>query len=104
MELNGQGFPTSMTDAPGKVYTFQLTASGLTRIAPITDPAGRFVQFDYDASQRLSRYTDRGGGVTQLEYDANDRISKQTNPLLAVTQYEYDNAGRTLREILPEGG
>lgn len=95
------GFPQSMTDAAGRLYQFQ-TSGTPPIITRITDPAGRFVQFDYDASRRLIRYTDQGGGVTQLEYDANNRISRLTDPRGAVKTFEYDATGRATREVLPE--
>ncbi|MFN7085509.1 MAG: IPT/TIG domain-containing protein, partial [Burkholderiales bacterium] len=100
-QLSAQGFPQSMTDASGKVYQFQTTGAPPI-VTRITDPAGRFVQFDYDASRRLIRYTDQGGGVTQLEYDAANRISRMTDPRGAVKTIEYDAAGRAVREVLPE--
>jgi RHS repeat-associated protein len=99
-----QGIPQSVTDAAGRTYQFQ-TVGGIptVRITRITDPAGRFVEFEYDGNNRLIRYTDQGAGVTQLEYDANHRIIRRTDPRLAVTEYQYDSAGRTVREVLPGG-
>jgi RHS repeat-associated protein len=103
--LNAQGFPTSMTDSTGKAYAFQLVgAAPALRIARITDPAGRFVEFTYDTNQRLETYKDQGGGITRFQYDANHRVIKKIDPRLAETTYEYDAAGRTTREVLPEGG
>lgn len=102
--VTAQGFPQSITDAAGRTYQFQLVGSAPTiRISRMTDPAGRFVEFAYDANLRLTTYTDQGGGVTTLEYDAANRISRRTDPRLAVTEYHYDSAGRTVREVLPGG-
>ncbi len=102
-QLDANGFPTSMTDAAGRVYTFTLIGSAPNvNISRITDPAGRVVSFEYDASRRLIRYTDQGGNLTQLEYDANNRIVKKTDPRGAIEQIEYDTAGRATRELLPE--
>jgi YD repeat-containing protein len=102
-QLNAQGFPQSMTDAAGKVYQFDISGSPPT-INRITDPAGRFIEFGYDGSRRLTSYQDQGGGVTLFEYDAASRINKKTDPRGAIEQIEYDAAGRATRELLPENG
>ena len=61
--LNAQGFPVAMTDAAGKTYQFQLSGTGAnTRMARITDPAGRFVEFGYDTNQRLPPIATRAAG------------------------------------------
>ncbi len=102
-QLDANGFPTSMTDAAGRVYTFTLIGSAPNvNISRITDPAGRVVSFEYDASRRLIRYTDQGGNLIQLEYDANNRVVRKTDPRNAVETIEYDAAGRATRELLPE--
>jgi len=102
-EVDALGFPFSMTDPAGKVYEFQVSVAGaLTRITRITDPAGRFIQFNYDSSRRLISYLDQGGGLTQFGYDGAGRINQVTDPRNAVKTIEYDAAGRAIREVLPE--
>jgi RHS repeat-associated protein len=104
LTLNANGFPSAITDAAGKLYTIALQGSAPNLvISRITDPIGRAVAFEYDASLRLTRYTDQGGGLTQLAYDAQHRISQITDPRGAVKTIEYDAAGRAVREGLPEG-
>lgn len=103
LQLDGIGFPQSLTDATGKLYPFERTGTP-PLITKITDPAGRFIAFGYDASRRLTSYTDQGGGVTLFEYDAASRINKKTDPRGAIESIEYDAAGRTTRELLPENG
>jgi len=102
-EVDALGFPLSITDPTGKVYDFQLSGtSSATRITRITDPAGRYLEFTYDASRRLASYRDQGGGVTQFAYDGASRVNQVTDPRLAVKTIEYDAAGRAVREVLPE--
>lgn len=103
-QLDGQGFPSGITDAAGKSYSLTRQGTNPPFITRITDPAGRFVEFTYDASQRLRTYRDQGGGVTTLDYDTANWISKITDPRGAIEQIEYDSAGRATRELLPEGG
>ncbi len=103
-QLDAQGFPLSMTDAASKVYSFDRQGSNPPAVTKITDPAGRFIAFGYDANRRLTSYTDQGEGVTTFEYDANNRINKKTDARGAIEQIEYDAASRTTRELLPEGG
>jgi len=103
-QLDGGGFPSGMTDAAGKSYTFTRQGTNPPLFTRITDPAGRFVEFGYDASQRMTSYKDQGGGITLFEYDASNRIVKKTDPRSAIEQIEYDAAGRATRELLPEGG
>jgi RHS repeat-associated protein len=100
-ERNAQGFPMTMTDPAGKVYRFQISGTP-PLVSRITDPAGRYVEFTYDASRRLRTYRDQGGGLTQLEYDSANRIHKMTDARGAIKEIEYDNADRAVRELLPE--
>jgi RHS repeat-associated protein len=102
--LNAQGVPLSLTDAAGQVYQFQLASTNPPLISRITDPAGRFVEFGYDASRRLASYRDQGGNITLIEYDVGNRIRKITDPRGAIKEIEYDSVGRAVREVLPEGG
>jgi len=109
IQLDRGGFPTGLVDPAGKLYPFErvtvnVGTGQLSLITKITDPAGRFIRFEYDANQRLERYTDQGGGVTVLEYDSAGRISRATDPRGAVKTFEYDSYGRTVRETLPESG
>ena len=100
---NANGFPTSFTDAAGKVYTLALTGVGATQnVTSITDPIGRSVTFEYDANWRLTRYADQADQSTLFEYDTAGRINKVTDPRGAVKTIEYDSAGRATREALPE--
>lgn len=99
--LNPQGVPFAMTDAAGKIYQFELIGTNPILITKITDPAGRFIRFEYDAN-RLVRYHDQAGNVTHFAYDAANRVRQVTDPRTAVKQIEYDAAGRATRELLPE--
>jgi len=63
-------------------------------ISQITSPNGRWVQFTYDASNRISQVKDNIGRTVGYVYDASGRLWKVTDPKNGVTEYTYDTSNR----------
>ena len=59
----------------------------LTRI---TSPSGRYVQFLYDASDRIYQASDNLGRTLSYEYDIDGRLIKVTDPAGKFEAYTYD--------------
>ena len=70
----------SATDAIGQVTTFAYENADPLKITRVTDPFGRFAQFEYDGSGRLSRITDVIGIVSEFTYGTDDFITTLTTP------------------------
>ena len=118
--FNHDGKIMSIIDRNGIAVTFTYTSGNLTTV---TDPAGRTITLNYDASNRISTLTDPGGGVFTLSYNGNT-LSSVTNPdggrwsythdadayLLAktdpnnnTTTYAYDSNHRIVKAVNSEG-
>jgi RHS repeat-associated protein len=70
----------SATDAIGQVTTLSYEHADPLRITRVTDPFGRFAEFDYDGSGRLSEITDVIGLASTFTYGAGDFIASLTTP------------------------
>jgi RHS repeat-associated protein len=68
------------TDAIGQITTFSYENSDPLKITKVTDPFGRFAQFEYDTSGRLNRITDVIGITSEFTYGTSDIISSLTTP------------------------
>ena len=78
----------SLRDRHGNTVT--LTRAGGTDSSPITQvtsPNGRWIQFTYDASNRIIQAQDNIGRVVTYGYDAPGRVATVTDPHGGVTQY-----------------
>jgi YD repeat-containing protein len=73
--------------------------SGSDRVAQIKDHTGRTVTYTYWSSQRMTSVTDVGGGVTQYTYDASQRMATITDARnIVYLTNEYDTASRVVRQ------
>jgi len=80
----------------GKSVDFERDASG--RITKITDPAGHDVVYDYDATGDLVSTTDQLGNVTGFAYDDEHRLVDVVDPGgVRAVRSEYDSDGRLVR-------
>lgn len=77
---NGRGQPTSVTDPNGVVTTLSYDFAGRVLTTTI-NPGGAQSQyaFEYDAGGNLSKITQPGGGYLQYTYDAANRLTLITN-------------------------
>lgn len=121
--FNSNGQLVEMTDRNGNKTTFVYADSNLTNI---TDPVGRSIILQYDASNRIISATDPLGRVWRYAYDAGNRLASATDPLgnsvryaydslnrltsvtdrrgILTKQISYDFRGRVIEERFPEGG
>jgi RHS repeat-associated protein len=115
---NGSGWDLTLKD--GTVYVFGDTAPiqsirdrygntirytwsstngyghGTGNILKVTSPNGRFIEFTYDASNRVTQSKDNTGRTVGYQYDASGRLWKVTDPAGGVTEYTYDTSHRML--------
>jgi YD repeat-containing protein len=117
--------PMAITDRYGNATTFTRDPS-TGNLRRVTSPNGRYIQFTYDPSNRITQATDNIGRTTSYAYDALGRLTTVTdanggttsytydnnNNLLTVTDArgivtisnEYDSSGRIIRQTLANGG
>lgn len=77
-----------MQDRHGNMLTF--TRDGYGNLLKITSPNGRWVQFTYDTSSRITQAQDNIGRTLTYTYDGSGRLWTVTNPNGGVTTYTYD--------------
>lgn len=70
--------------------------SGAGNITRITSPSGRWIEFTYDASDRITEAKDNIGRTVAYTYDAGGRLSTVTDTKGGVTTYTYDASHRLL--------
>jgi len=70
--------------------------SGTGKILKVTSPNGRYLEFTYDTSNRITQVKDVLGRTVGYQYDASGRVWKVTDPKGGVTEYTYDIAHRLL--------
>jgi YD repeat-containing protein len=118
LDWNGDGWDLTLKD--GTVYVFgdnapiqrirdrygntttlawsdtSLDGHGYGNILKVTSPSGRFIEFTYDGSDRITEATDNIGRTVEYEYDGSGRLTQVTDPAGGVTQYTYDSSHRML--------
>lgn len=114
LSYDGSGNLSQITDTVGRSYTLAYSGSLITSI---TDPAGRRLQFNYDAasnqisfrdannnlnsyfydaSNRLTRIVDgRGNNLLVNSYDGSNRVTTQTNGRGNLWSFAYNSDGST---------
>ncbi|MCA1602174.1 MAG: DUF6531 domain-containing protein, partial [Acidobacteria bacterium] len=74
-----------------------ITRDSSFRMARVTSPNGRWIEFSYsDSSKRVAQATDNIGRTLSYIYDANGRLWKATDAKGGVTEYTYDSSDRML--------
>lgn len=92
----------AIRDRYGNQITITRSGGSNGNISRITSPNGRFVEFTYDTSNRVTKIKDNISRVVDYTYDASGRLWKasnlhfesETNPPL--TEYTYDTSHRML--------
>jgi RHS repeat-associated protein len=80
-------------DAIGQVTTLSYEhPTDTLKITKVTDPFGRYSQFDYNAGGQLSRITDVIGIESEFEYGPGDFIRALTTPY-GTTRFTFGQAG-----------
>jgi RHS repeat-associated protein len=103
-EAGGQsGNITKITSPNGRWIEFTYDSSN--RVTQAKDNIHRAVAYTYDASGRLWRVTDPAGGVTEYTYDASHRMLTIRDPRnIVFLTNEYDTGDRVTRQTLADGG
>jgi RHS repeat-associated protein len=70
--------------------------AGYRNILKVTASSGRFFEFTYDGSNRITQVKDNIGRTVGYQYDASGRLWKVTDPADGVTEYTYDTSHRML--------
>ena len=91
----------SMSDRFGN--TIIIDRASYRRINKVLSPNGRWIEFTYDSSDRVTQAKDNIGRTVTYTYDASGRLWKVTNPLGGVTEYTYDTSQRMLSIKNPRG-
>jgi RHS repeat-associated protein len=86
----------SITDRYGNKLVVTHSNNQQGNITKITSPNGRWIEFIYDGSNRITQAKDCIGRIVGYTYDASGRLWKVTNPLGQVTEYTYDSSHRML--------
>jgi YD repeat-containing protein len=103
----------SITDATGKVTTFQYAGNIRLQLTGVSDPFGRQVSFSYDANGRFQSITDPVGIVSTVTYLANENFVNTLTTPYGNSQFSYgyfvnaadgSNEGRWLEMVDPRGG
>lgn len=94
---------TRVTSSNGKFIDFAYDAAN--RVTQAKDNLGRTVNYAYDTAGRLSTVTDAAGGITTYTYDAaNNMLTvKNARGIVKVTN-TYDTNGRVATQTLADGG
>jgi RHS repeat-associated protein len=91
LNYNGSGALSQIIDTAGRLYTLVYSGSVITSV---TDPAGRKLQFSYDAASNQISFRDANNNLNTYSYDANKRLTRivdgRGNNLL-VNSYDSNN-------------
>jgi RHS repeat-associated protein len=93
----------AIRDRFGNVITITRLVNKFGNIAKITAPHGRYIEFTYDTSDRITQTKDNLGRTVTYTYDASGRIWKVTDVKGGVTEYTYNAAHRILTIKDPRG-
>jgi YD repeat-containing protein len=70
--------------------------AGSGNLLKVTASSGRFFEFTYDGSDRITQAKDNIGRTVGYQYDGSGRLWKVTDPAGGVTEYTYDASHRML--------
>ena len=76
---------------------------GSGNLLKLTAPHGRYIEFTYDTSNRITQATDNIGRTVGYTYDTGGRLWKVTDVAGGITEYTYDSAHRMLTIKDPRG-
>ena len=68
-------------------------------IRQVRSPNGRWIEFTYDANNRITQAKDNAGRIVGYTYDAQGRLWKITDANGKITEYGYDGTTERMRTI-----
>lgn len=93
---------TKLTSTNGR--WIQFTYDGSNRITQARDNAGRTVSYAYDSAGRMAQVTDAAGGITAYTYDANNQMITIRDPRgIVYLTNQYDSNGRVTKQTQADG-
>jgi len=100
---NASGHLTAIMDRNGN--TTQLAYDSLNRLATVTDPASRHLNFTYlsSSSSLVSQVTTDFGVTLSYSYDAQGRLTQVTRPDNTTLAFQYD-ANSNITAVLDSAG
>lgn len=81
----------SISDPAGNAITVSYNANGT--ISRVTDAAGRFTNFAYDANKHCTTITFPDGDTATYTYDASGNLIQTKDRIDNILYYTYDNIG-----------
>jgi RHS repeat-associated protein len=84
----------SIRDRYGNETTIFRTNGQFGNITRVTSPNGRWIEFSYDSSNRITQAQDNIARSVSYTYDTSGRLWKVTNAVGGVTEYGYDSSHR----------
>jgi len=82
----------SIRDRNGNQITITHATGQTGNITKVTaSPSGRWIDFTYDGSSRITQIKDNMQRAVSYSYDPSGRLSTVTDPNGGVTQYTYDD-------------
>ncbi|MCX7635417.1 MAG: hypothetical protein N2Z74_06690, partial [Syntrophales bacterium] len=101
--VNGEVRISKVTDALGKVTTYEVVSESPRRVK-VTDPRGGIWLYDSNENFQTTRIEDPTGAVQTFTYDAKGLPVSITHPHGKATLLEYDDRGNLTKQIDPAGG
>jgi len=92
----------AIRDRFGNTLTLNRESGQKGNITRVTSPNGRWAEFSYDESNRITDIVDNGGRHLKYTY-ASGRLTKVKGLEGRTTEYEYDEAGRMKAVINARG-
>jgi RHS repeat-associated protein len=83
----------AIRDRFGNTLSIKRAAGLPGNVAKVTTPHGRWAEFSYDGSNRITEVTDNAGRALKYTY-ASGRLTKVEASGERTTEYEYDESGR----------
>lgn len=94
----------AIRDRYGNTVTLIRSSGGQSgNITRIVSTNGRWIEFSYDARNRITQAADNIGRSVGYTYDSSGRLWKVTDPAGGVTEYTYDTSHRLLTAKDPKG-
>ena len=87
----------AIQDRNGNQITFTRIGGSNGEVERVTSPNGRWIGFEYDASNRVTRAYDNIGRSVTYAYDAAGRLATVTDVAGGTRTYTYDTANRITR-------
>ncbi|WP_370943269.1 RHS repeat-associated core domain-containing protein [Amycolatopsis sp. cg5] len=87
----------AIQDRNGNQVTFTRIGGNNGEVSQITSPNGRWIAFEYDGANRVTKAKDNIGRSTSYTYDAEGRLATVVDVAGKTSTYTYDTANRVTK-------